>query len=529
MSEFKPIRELRIGYGDAENYRKRENKRLFNDIFVKNKYVDDLLSPDRYFLIGEKGTGKTAYSTYLSNNEYKNARGYTKFIRETDYVKFISLKKDKHLNLSDFPSIWKVIIFLLIFESIEDKYFDYSILKKYYKLKSIKDAIQRYHHGAFSPEIINALNFIERSKTAAELVSLAGKVEAEITNSQSFTESRFQVNLKYIQQNFEKAFSETKLKSDIIMFIDGIDIRPHGIEYEDYLQCIKGLANAVWELNNDYFSQIRDTRGRVKIVLLVRPDIFISLGLQNTTNKIRDNSVFLDWRTTYHDYRESLLFEISDRILGHQQKHQKNLGASWDHYLPWKTKSTNEKREYDHSFINFLRISYSRPRDIITLLSILQDHSTQQKPKNHFDISTFNSDRLRNDYSEYLLGAIKDQLSFYYSEDDYQIFIKFFSFLNGKCEFSYSEYQEAFLSFHRLYASESKHPEFLQNERALLQFLYDTNIICYIELAEKEQFFRYCYRERSISNISPKVQFNSIYRIHSGLHKALNVGGQRVF
>lgn len=90
---FKAISQLKIGYGDAENYKKREHKQLFNDIFVRNKYLEELLSNDKYFLIGEKGTGKTAYSIYLMNNEYKNTRGYTKFIRETDYVKFISLKK----------------------------------------------------------------------------------------------------------------------------------------------------------------------------------------------------------------------------------------------------------------------------------------------------------------------------------------------------------------------------------------------------------------------------------------------------
>ena len=30
--------------------------------FVKNSYLDDLLDSNVYFLIGEKGTGKTAYA-----------------------------------------------------------------------------------------------------------------------------------------------------------------------------------------------------------------------------------------------------------------------------------------------------------------------------------------------------------------------------------------------------------------------------------------------------------------------------------
>ncbi len=69
---MKKIKDLNFGFNDAENYKRKENKDLFNSIFVKNKYLDRLLLPCNYFLVGEKGTGKTAYAVFLSNNEYKN-------------------------------------------------------------------------------------------------------------------------------------------------------------------------------------------------------------------------------------------------------------------------------------------------------------------------------------------------------------------------------------------------------------------------------------------------------------------------
>lgn len=59
---MRPIRELELGFSDAENYQRRENKQLFNSIFVKNIFLDQLLDQSKYFLIGEKGTGKTAYA-----------------------------------------------------------------------------------------------------------------------------------------------------------------------------------------------------------------------------------------------------------------------------------------------------------------------------------------------------------------------------------------------------------------------------------------------------------------------------------
>lgn len=86
------IKDLRLGYNDAENYLRRENKELFNKIFYKNHYLESLLSQDRFFLIGDKGTGKTAYATFLTNNKYKKTNSSVKYIRETEYQKFLFFK-----------------------------------------------------------------------------------------------------------------------------------------------------------------------------------------------------------------------------------------------------------------------------------------------------------------------------------------------------------------------------------------------------------------------------------------------------
>ena len=126
------------------------------------------------------------------------------------------------------------------------------------------------------------------------------------------------------------------------------------------------------------------------------------------------------------------------------------------------------------------------------------------------------------------MSGIKDQLSFYYDRDDYNMFLRFFTFLDGKYDFTYDTYKKAYDKFIEfLLNNHTDIPEFVESQDIFLQFLYDTNIICYLEELEFEHFFRWCYRERSPSNISPKVQINTRYRIHYGLHKALNVGGQR--
>lgn len=88
-----PIEKLNLGFNDAVNYRRRENKNDFNQLFIKNNKLEELMLPQNYFLIGDKGTGKTAYAVWLANNAYENTLSSVNYIRETEYQKFVTLKK----------------------------------------------------------------------------------------------------------------------------------------------------------------------------------------------------------------------------------------------------------------------------------------------------------------------------------------------------------------------------------------------------------------------------------------------------
>lgn len=524
---MKNILELQLGFSDAENYRRRENKDLLNRVFIRNQYLDRLCEPAISFLVGEKGTGKTAYAVYLANNNYKETLAAIRYIRETEYQKFIALKREKHLNLSDYTSIWKVIIYLLISQQITEREGGIDFLKQFTKLSAVQQAIDEYYNKAFSPEIIQALQFVQESKLAAELLAKHSKISAEDKDSLSFSESRFQTNLFFIQRSFETALSQVRLKRSHVLFIDGIDIRPSSIPYSEYLECIKGLANAVWEVNNDFFPTIKGGGGRMRTVLLIRPDIFESMGLQNQNTKSRDNSVFLDWRTEYINHRTSDLFRVIDHLIGSQQDGVFVDGQAWDHYFPWNAPNVMDKFTVPTSFLSFLRWSYYRPRDIITMLVILQNIAKERGTSNSFfGDQAFDDPNFKKRYSDYLLGETKDHLTFYYGSEEYELFLKFFEFLNGKSTFTYQEYLTSYDNFRKsALFIDSEAPKFMVSGGAFLQFLYDLNVICYKEQPQNDKpYVRWCFRERSYSNISPKVKEGVDYEIFYGLYKALNVG-----
>ena len=149
---MKKIKELNLGFSDAQNYCQRGNKQMLADVFVKNVYLDRLLNPNIYYLIGEKGTGKTAYAVFLSNTETENSKSFLKFIGSTDYEKFHELKKRKQIDISGYVDIWKAIILLLLSKCVSD---NSRIVSFFSNHAELMNAINQYYNDAFSPEIIN--------------------------------------------------------------------------------------------------------------------------------------------------------------------------------------------------------------------------------------------------------------------------------------------------------------------------------------------------------------------------------------
>ena len=419
-----------------------------------------------------------------------------------------------------------MILLLLISKSISEDDKIISIFQRS-NIDNLIKAIDEYYMNAFTPEIITALKIVDETELAAKLVCKYSEVSGKSGKKLEFSESRFQMNLFYIEKQFSDAIKKLKLNKNVNLFIDGIDIRPNIIPYDDYIQCIRGLADACWSLNTDLFQNVKDSKGHLKIVLLLRPDIYSALNLQNATNKLRDNAVFLDWRTTYKEYKTSNLYRVSTRILEYQQEAE--IEDLWEKYLPWEFPTTNRLRDFDTAFMEFLRISLSRPRDILVILQTLQEIMLRSKKGDSimFSENIYRSDDFQNAYSEYFMSSLKDQLSFYYSIDDFNHFIKFFDYFKGS-DFTYDEYCQTYDKFtDYILGNADEIPEFVDDAGRFLQLLYDSNVIAAIEnFREPNEYYHFSYREKSISNIEPKVPIeqNVTYKFHYGLYKRAKFG-----
>lgn len=237
----------------------------------------------------------------------------------------------------------------------------------------------------------------------------------------------------------------------------------------------------------------------MRIVLLLRPDIYNSLNLQNATTKLLDNSVFLDWRTTYQDYKTSYLYKVGLKLLAYNQTVADDVDI-WDEYFDWKIPSTSKERDYDTAFMAFLKISLSRPRDILVILQYLQRKMKKDGLGDNIKFSKkcFESDEFQNNYSAYFLSSLKDQLSFYYSSDEFDLFLKLFDFFDDT-DFSFSDFSVIYEKFCDYILENAQDiPSFVDDSKKLLQLLYDSNVIAAIEKKAINHIFTFLIGKRIV-------------------------------
>jgi hypothetical protein len=359
------------------------------------------------------------------------------------------------------------------------------------------------------------------------LISKYFKVGAKESENVKETTQGFQSNLHFIRHHFEESIRSLQLSRNHVLFIDGIDIRPENVPYETYIECLKGLAKAAWELNSGFFSNIKDSKGRIKVVLLLRPDIFQHLGYQNANAKARDNAVILDWRTDYEDFKTSRIFRLIDGIMGKQQLNERpEEGVEWNSYFPYRTANMRVAEKEDDPFIGFLRYSFHRPRDVISYLLLMQNY-TRLHESNKMTFSERNFHACEAEFSDYLLGEVRDQLRFYFSGLDFDELTGFFRYMGGRSSFTWKVFAERYNAYlNTVDKGKLTIKQLTEGPEQFLQLLYSLNVIGYAELTRSgDRFIHYCFRDRSTVVLNPKVVVGVEYRTHAGLARALEVGG----
>ena len=530
---MKKVKDLHPPFNDAVNYRATQEKDFFNKIFLSTNDIEKILSPSTFFLIGEKGSGKTAYAVYFENNIRNETVSKLHTINETQYKRFIAMKQNKKLEYSDYAAIWRPILLLLASQFILEK------AKKWHhvltgKFSEIESAVKRYNKSTLMPEIETAFELVSSdafSATAAAKAKVAhvgeveGRMQHQTKEAVKETSQQIKLHLLESENTLKEGLESLRLDRNYTLFIDGVDLRPEGVSYIEYINCLKGLGDAFWHLNAEFFQRTKDSKGKIKIVLLVRPDIFHEMNIYNSNSRIYDNCVLLNWGTTQDEYASSELFKLCGKFFASQQSSTDKCSdkVAWEAYFP----NSDRHEVNNYAFKYFLRHSFQKPRDILTAVKILIDE--YQKTGNQSDKivnEELKKPRFSRQFSDYLLGEVRNYASFYMTPIDFSHHLKFFQFLNGKSKFTYDEFEKAYSKFKAWAKGEQiNYRKYLNDSESLLQFFYDVNIIGYSEqVADSDQVYtHWSHREKTMNNFQPKVKKDGELVINKGIAKALDI------
>jgi len=508
---------------DAIDYNSKEKKTFFQKSYHSTEFLEKACRSNCYYLIGEKGSGKTALAFHIQDTSPRNIGAKLISISETQYNRFIKLKEHDKLAYTDYSIIWRSTLLYLVAKIVIEKKqkWHHKITRRF---SAVEEAITRYDKTSQVPELEYVIEFITTLTRNSELsASIPEVVKAGISEHGSQTTKTTQTEIRSALLECEKilktGLQDLKLSDDIVLFLDGLDAKPNGIEFNEYKNCMIGLAEAAWHLNTEFFSKIKDTKGRSRIVLLLRPDVFDSLNLHNSNCKLSDNSVVFHWHTTIERQGASELFKLSDKYFLSQTNNQ----YGWNYFF------SEENEGKPRAFTRFLTNSFQRPRDsfaaIKTIIDIYKRNGKENEQK--FARGAFEGSEFTDNYSEYLLGEAKNYSNFYMTNSDFDIYASFFQHLNGAREFNYSDFEKAFNVFKvesvRLGVSDQT---YIATPEKLLQFWYDVNVIGFKELTAvgDDTFFHWSFRERSPAKVMPKVKIGCKYLVHPGVAKSLNIG-----
>lgn len=489
--------DIDLPYDEAENYLQSANKEKFKQFFYKGETFDELIQETTYFIVGDKGSGKTAYSAYFCNNEIGGKiKSNIYQLSVDDYNKIIQMKSDHKLDYTHYITLWKAIILIKICSCLNSN--DVSLFGKK-AFGKIEQLLKKYNFTNISRDVFSPVSFMDNSEFCKSIdFDLKGgmaKPKLGKTDSKQITyekEVYYDNWVSFINEISEEII-DLHLSKTHYLFIDGIDSRPSDIDFEPYSACVYPLIRAVYEVNATIFSKIRDRKkGRLQIILLTRLDIFLQSGLSNPGSKLEDNCAYIDWNTSESNYRDSKLFTLVNKMIS-----QNKQGIGWDTYFNFEI--NRGRKQYD-SFVYFLRLTTGKPRDFVKVLRITQNLCKQMNVEPKSEI--IEKDEFQKAYSTYFIDKIRTALSFTYKANDIEALFDFLRTI-GKYKLKKCELENSFNSF----SQKERLIDIFGDFYGLFKVLFDYDLLC---VEETDGIYRWKYKETTIATYNYSLPIDNL-------------------
>lgn len=329
--------------------------------FFHVEEVESIQCGEKAYVIGRKGTGKTAIAQYLlgvSNHETFSAMLSFKNFPFNDLY---ALKNAGFTAPNQYITLWKYLIYC-------------NVARLMAKNEAIDLAIRGPLTKLYEPEPIEYLERSVGKWTATDfnisVLGNGGGAKGQITKNNSNWIERTQALERIIAEHIDD--------SKYLILFDELDedyrYMTEASRYQNFTDLLTGLFKAIQDIK----SVLRNTRAKIFPVVFLRDDIYDILQDPDKT-KWDDAKIDLDWNLAR--LKQLIAFRIS-RTQNPAGSKIMNFDESWRLVFN-DIKITYGTRQYKNqsTFEYILKSTHMRPRDLIRYLTEYAKVALETKDK----------------------------------------------------------------------------------------------------------------------------------------------------
>ncbi|ABZ83636.1 hypothetical protein HM1_0929 [Heliomicrobium modesticaldum Ice1] len=449
-----------IDFGDIDGL---YDKNLYR-YFLDENYWENIVEKDVFFVIGRKGTGKSAiYNWIYSQQSNRGALVSNLSFKEFPFEKLLKLSDDNFSKPNQYQSIWRNIILSEIAKQIVTD--STSIVDTAFK------QIKNYVDHVFGKDIkdVHKQITLGTSKTANGL-KFHGEHMHEKTEQINYSDG-FDNITKVNRMLYETIVAYLKVNSInryIVQFDQLDDNYTAYTNTDSYFQALISLFKTIYDIDQSF----RGMDIPVKAIAYLRSDIFNSFNNYDAESARWDQfKYFLNWSIVNRtDWNNPRLLQLINKRITNSIPKLENTNAFSDYFFNQQNIYILENGNAQQVFKYIIHRTFHRPRDFMQFCIKIQQELNQNKRLDYRTI--LNAEK---EYSLWLLSEVANELSpKVKSLDSLYELLRLF----GRNTFSITDFKSKYTRYEG---------EIMLDSEKLLKLLYSFGLIANVNYSSRER------------------------------------------
>lgn len=369
---------------------KLEAKMEESKYFYNYQEVNTILDNSRCYVIGRKGSGKTAICNHIVKHSSYDCFSVRLSFKNFPFNELYSLTNTRYTAPNQYITIWKYLI--------------YSSVCRLMVGNEAIDAIVREQLSQIYPQ--NDIKLLARKIsewTSAEFgVNILGnggnlKASREISSPVKTIDWIEKVN---ILEDIIVNYCDT---SKYYIVFDELDEDYRDVNNNNEVNQYKSLLTSLFKAVQDVKSTFNETKLNIRPIVFLRDDIYALLN-DSDKNKWSDMKIDLEW--TEDKIKKMLAYRISKDV--NDGSKILSFEKAWDQLFErGKISYGTDRKKYTTTFEFISKSTQMRPRDFIKYIQACCEHALEKKEKYISPETIKHVDRA---FSNYLRSEITDEV-----------------------------------------------------------------------------------------------------------------------